>query len=163
MHFMMPALKRAHLWSIALTRRAAEEHELTAARFDLMHFVMTRGRPRQFQISRALGVSAVTISRMVRRLAELGLVVRSASASGRMKWVSLTEEGLRRVQGVVDSVLTPRRFRLDYERVFGRPSQTTFFMIDELYTSVRRVAEKFAPPTCSEWHWYPATPGHPDD
>jgi DNA-binding MarR family transcriptional regulator len=163
MHFMMPALKRAHLWSLALTREAAEEHELTAARFDLMHFVMTRGRPRQFEISRALGVSAVTISRMVRRLEELGLIVRSASASGRKKWVGLTTEGLRRVRAMIESVLTPNRFRRDYEGVFGRPGPRARFIVDELYFSVRAIAEKFGHWTSKEWVWYAPTPGHPDD
>jgi DNA-binding MarR family transcriptional regulator len=163
MHFMMPALKRAHLWSIALTREAAEEHELTAARFDLMHFVMTRRwRPRQFEISRALGVSAVTISRMVRRLAELGLVRRIVSASGRMKWVALTKEGRRRVRGVVRTVLRPQKFRPHFERLFGKPSEKTTFFMDDLYHWVRRVAEGFGPRTHTYWHWY-RPPWHPDD
>jgi DNA-binding MarR family transcriptional regulator len=151
------------LWSISLTRAAAEEHALTAARFDLMHFVLSVGAPRQFEISRALGVSAVTVSRMVRRLAELGLVERRSSASGRRKWVRLTDEGLRRVRGVVDGVLTPGRFRRDFERVFGRPSRRTLELVDELYFGVRAVAERFGAPRSGRWHWYPPTPGHPDD
>ncbi len=108
MHALLFRLKRAFHRSLAHVRPLIAEFGLTPARFDMMkviqdgssgHFV------RQSSIRRALGVSAPTVSRMLKSLETLGLVVRMAYCDKRERLVALTDEGRRRFDAAVLELL----------------------------------------------------------
>src|SRR5258708_18459794 len=78
MHALTFALKRAHHSFLAITRRDFDGCGLTAARFDLLYVVKGKSAGpsliRQSDLRRALGVTAPTVSRMVKSLVALGFV-----------------------------------------------------------------------------------------
>jgi DNA-binding MarR family transcriptional regulator len=98
MHHIHRQLKRALQRHLAIARPIAERFDLTPSRFEVLCAIRERRSAHQADISRALGVTPVTISRMIRRLEELGLVARATSPRDRRaKLVELTPEGLARV------------------------------------------------------------------
>jgi DNA-binding MarR family transcriptional regulator len=98
MHLVHRQLKRALQRHLAVARPIAKRFDLTPSRFELLCAIRERRRARQADISRALGVTPVTVSRMVRRLEELGLVTRAMAPNDRRaKLVELTPEGLARL------------------------------------------------------------------
>jgi DNA-binding MarR family transcriptional regulator len=98
MHHVHRQLKRALQHHLAVARPIAQRFDLTPSRFEVLCAIRERRRPRQADISRALGVTPVTVSRMLRRLEELGLVARAMSPTDkRAKLVELTPEGEARV------------------------------------------------------------------
>jgi DNA-binding MarR family transcriptional regulator len=115
MHYVSFALKRAHYAALAASRPFATKFGLTPARFDLICCAL-RLEISGFQanIARCLGVSQVTISRMVRRMERAGLVRRERIHDDKKKWrVRLTKEGRR-------------RFYLVLRRLQRRPLQRVF-------------------------------------
>jgi DNA-binding MarR family transcriptional regulator len=106
MYDVASELKRAHLRAVAAARSRMAPLGLTPARFDLLYVVHRACRPlRQREITRALGVTAVTVSRMLVRLEQLGLVTRAAeSVDRRAKAVRLTPEGARRVGRAIRAI-----------------------------------------------------------
>jgi DNA-binding MarR family transcriptional regulator len=97
------AMKRAFHGVLRVTRRPLQLCGLTAARFDMMYAVLQVQRkpgspyaPSQRELQQALGVSAPTVSRMVRSLEELGYVMRERPKYGdkRLWIVSLTAKGM---------------------------------------------------------------------
>jgi DNA-binding MarR family transcriptional regulator len=154
MHYLALAFKRAHLRSLALARPTVERLGLTPARFEICHYILGfGGAPRQFQIRRALGVSAVTISRMVRRMAELGLVVRTRI--GRRAFVGLSEEGRKRVENVVKRVLAPFAFSESYETSWGKRDRYTLNLARMIYRYVIAVIRNLGGRAT---HWFPRPP-----
>jgi DNA-binding MarR family transcriptional regulator len=98
MHHVHRQLKTALQRHLAIVRPLAERFDLTPSRFEVLYAIRERRGARQTDISRALGVTPVTISRMIKRLEELGLVARVTSPTDRRaKVVELTPEGLARV------------------------------------------------------------------
>lgn len=78
MHAVFFGIKRAHLEVVhRLARGLLKGTGLTAARFDLMRIVCLRPGVRQVSIRWLLGVSAPTVSRMVKALEESGLLERN--------------------------------------------------------------------------------------
>lgn len=78
MHAVFFGIKRVHLEVVhRLARRLLKGTGLTAARFDLMRIVCLRPGVRQVSIRWLLGVSAPTVSRMLKSLEENGLVERN--------------------------------------------------------------------------------------
>ena len=125
MHALYFRLKRAFQSTVRISRPALRHYGLTPARFDLLyaiqgkhHFLRQREPPSMWQstLRRALGVTAPTVSRMVRSLEELGLVRRRRDhVDTRQRVVELTQEGyalLRRTMhrlmgsGVVELAVT---------------------------------------------------------
>jgi len=98
MHFVPFAFKRAHYTSLAVTRDLAHKFGLTPARFDFFACVRKLGRNNfQAAVARALGVSEVTVSRMVRALEKRGLVRRVIYPyDTRKRGIKLTNQGRRR-------------------------------------------------------------------
>ena len=100
------ASKRVFLSAVRFARTQLEPvaYGLTAARFDMMYALTTRGDDCRFerttiyqsQLRRLLGVSAPVVSRMLRSLEELGWVTRKRPFLGdqRQRSVTLTEAGL---------------------------------------------------------------------
>ena len=70
------SLKRAFHKSNAVTRSMLSGFGLTGSRFDMLYVIWMERRRWIFQsdLRRALGVSAATVSRMLKSLKELGLV-----------------------------------------------------------------------------------------
>jgi DNA-binding MarR family transcriptional regulator len=96
------ATKRAFHGCLRITRLALKHQGLTAARFDML-FSIWRHPHGLFQraLRGQLGVSAPTISRMLRSLEQLGLVRRTRSTADRRQLhVSLTAEGNARILAV---------------------------------------------------------------
>ena len=98
MHFLSFAYKRAHYTALAVARPLAEKYGLTSARFDFFYCVrQLRKGAFQAEISRWLGVSQVTVSRMARALEKRGLVRREQiSHDTRKRIIVMTNEGRRR-------------------------------------------------------------------
>ncbi len=101
MNAILFGLKRAWHGSLRVTRQALASMGLTAARFDLLHAVSERGTNTitQSELRRRLGVNRATVSRMLRSLEDLGLVLREPCYSDRRTLrVSLSDEGRHRIQ-----------------------------------------------------------------
>jgi DNA-binding MarR family transcriptional regulator len=85
---------------------------LTAARFDLLYILWTSPKlpRRQRMLTRKLGVTPPVVSRMLRSLRELRLVVRARDPQDRRGWlISLTDEGLERIGDAVRHFIRRRR------------------------------------------------------
>jgi DNA-binding MarR family transcriptional regulator len=85
MHHIFFSLKRTHHRALAYSRRLSVPYGLTPARFDMM-YAIDRHRDSllwQSHLRRLLGVTAATISRMVRSLEELGYITRDRNAFDR--------------------------------------------------------------------------------
>src|SRR5436309_4765514 len=118
MHALMFRLKRAFHRSLAHVRPLIAEFGLTPARFDMMKTIRdasSGGFIFQSYIRRALGVSAATVSRMLKSLEELGFVVRRPhSCDKREREVAFTEEGRRRFEAAVSALFVSRAKDLSF-------------------------------------------------
>lgn len=109
MHTLFFGIKRAHLRVVALTRPFLEDACLTPARFDMLRIVSLRPHGiLQRNVQYVLGVSGATVSRMIRSLELLGLVVRKRyERDRRCLLVTITEVGIdimrRAMDGAIDS------------------------------------------------------------
>ena len=152
--------KRAFHATLHLTRKHLAAMGLTAARFDML-WAINHGRDHMLQRSLRdlLGVTAATISRMLRSLEELGLIVRERLAVDRRHViVRLTEIGrrlLRRaskrfiesgaMQLAVDCALAGDRAFDEGECIARMESAET--MLENLECAFHRHAELIYP-----WH-----------
>jgi DNA-binding MarR family transcriptional regulator len=95
-------LKRAHHGVLRITRSALAKLGLTAARFDLLYVVHEGQDMTQRELRRELGVSAATVSRMLKSLEVIGLMRRQrADWDRRQRLVRLTEAGRRSIRGAI--------------------------------------------------------------
>jgi len=154
MHFLMFRFKRAHLSSIRAAWKFCAEVKLTPARFDLLRAASQDPQgTHQNVISKVLGLSRVAVSKMVRRLIELGLVTRERSVRDRRTFVvMLTEEGLRRMRLAYARINAEQPFQALYERAFGYRSEITESAVRNLDAAVRQVAW-FIGDWSSEWFY----------
>jgi DNA-binding MarR family transcriptional regulator len=160
MHPISYQLKRAHLCAVGVGRRIVNEVEaMTPARFDILFLLrkqMPRFAPRtalgttrmrQREVQRLLGLSATTISKMFKRLGELGLVTRYREryGDGRVNFVQLTALGLERIQQALGIVFTGRPLVTSYDalvrpRLPPRPRRTwKYRLLAELDELLHRV------------------------
>jgi DNA-binding MarR family transcriptional regulator len=158
-------LKRAFQGTLRVSRSALGACGLTAARFDLLYALYKRplGAETQRTITRELGVSRSTVSRMLGSLEALGIVARRhVSGDRRQRWVALTDAGRSRIgravfrlyrsgsaQLAVDSALGGERW-YDYE-------SDCFFAMGALNDMLNRVRRAFADFATLYYRW------HPDD
>lgn len=126
------SLKRAFHSSLRLTRSLIAAFGLTAARFDMLFAIR---RPceepncrfmccgvMQRDLVRTLGVSAPTVSRMLRSLEKLGLVVRERLARDtRQLRVFLTSAGRARVDDAYAELECSGAIELAYECALSPP------------------------------------------
>lgn len=109
MHAVFFGIKRVHLRVITLTRPLLEAAGLTPARFDMLRIISLYPHGiMQSNIRYLLGVSAATVSRMLKSLQLLGLVVRRTyERDGRCRLVTITEVGIdsmrRALHDTIDS------------------------------------------------------------
>ena len=154
MHFLTFRIKRAHLASLRATREFCEEVELTVARFDFMRAAGTRVEgTRQNEITSILGLSREAVSKMVRRLIDLGLVRRERCPWDRRTYVvSLTEEGERRMRATYVRLHEEQPFQSLYERVFGPRSEITVLAVQNLDATLVRTGW-FIGDTSRKWFY----------
>jgi DNA-binding MarR family transcriptional regulator len=103
MHALNFRLKRAFQSTLRIARPALRPFGLTPARFDLLYAIQGENHSRKLRdppsmwqsaLRRALGVTAPTVSRMLRSLEELGLVRRWRDFNDtRQRVVELTRDG----------------------------------------------------------------------
>ena len=100
MHPVFFGLKRAYYATLGLTRRTLRKMGLTAARVDMLYVIHKRGRypTKQGALWRTLGVCPSVVSRMLKRLEEMGYVERDfVTCDTRKRWVKLTTKGRARI------------------------------------------------------------------
>ena len=154
MHCLMFRFKRAHLSSLRAARPFCEELELTPARFDFLRSATLHVQgTQQSEITKILGLSSVAISKMVRRLIELGLVTRERDPRDRRTFiVTITEEGARRMREAYVRILEEQPFQSLYERCFGPRSELTVCAVQNLDAVVRHAAWFIGDWSC-EWFY----------
>jgi DNA-binding MarR family transcriptional regulator len=78
MHPVFFELKRAYYATLGLTRRTLRKMGLTAARMDMLFVIHKKGRypTQRSALWRTLGVCPSVVSRMLKRLEEMGYVRR---------------------------------------------------------------------------------------
>jgi DNA-binding MarR family transcriptional regulator len=100
MHPVFFGLKRAYYATLGLTRRTLGKMGLTAARMDMLYVIHKNGwRPtQQSSLWRTLGVCPSVVSRMLKRLEEMGYVRRDVvTCDTRCRKVTLTIQGRARI------------------------------------------------------------------
>jgi DNA-binding MarR family transcriptional regulator len=169
MHAISFQLKRAHLQAVAFGRVAvAKVGRMTPARFDLMYALRqpnlrderdnrhfqgpVRFEPLmagvfQSELTRVLGLARSTVSRMLKRLEELGWITRMRIGleDGRSKYVRLTKEGLRRIWRAMRRVFRGRIALESYELMFKRlfPRQHPLVSLDAKWCTINSIARHF--------------------
>ncbi len=107
-------IKRVHLNLLQVSRALLAQSELTPARFDMMRIIeMHEDGTSQQKLQDLLGVTGATVSRMLKSLEELELVVRERCAwDRRRKIVKVTAWGKKHVSDVrfmlIDSLISHR-------------------------------------------------------
>lgn len=110
MHVSFFGIKRVHLRAIAVTRPMIEDYLLTPARFDMLRIVLLHPEGiGQATVQWLLGVSAPTVSRMLKALQQLGFVERERDVEdGRCLIVRLTEVGKVAVRMALEATVVNR-------------------------------------------------------
>jgi len=118
MHYLSFAFKRAHYASLRATRPFATKFGLTPARFDLICCALRlRGTAYQANIARSLGVSQVTVCRMVRAMEQGGLIRRVRIYGDTKKWRICLAKAGRRCFYLVLRSLQPRPLQRLFQTV----------------------------------------------
>jgi DNA-binding MarR family transcriptional regulator len=100
MHPVFFGLKRAYYATLGLTRRTLRKMGLTAARMDMLYVIHKKGRysTPQGALWRTLGVCPSVVSRMLKRLEQMGYVERNVVTNDtRKRTVKLTTKGRARI------------------------------------------------------------------
>jgi len=110
MHSLLFDLKRAYQASTRTLNPlfGGVQEGLTQARYRVLYAINRKLSLLQSELRRALGVSAATISKMVRRLVELGVVERWPHRDRRQHQLLLTHTGrdwLRRAQAALEATI----------------------------------------------------------
>ncbi len=83
MHSALFGLKRGYYGALRYARRTLGAFGVTPARFDLMFALRENGWHLQSELRRILGVAGPTVSRMVKSLEKLGLVLKERAVHDR--------------------------------------------------------------------------------
>jgi DNA-binding MarR family transcriptional regulator len=170
MHAIVFGTKRAFHGALRVMRKPLLSMGLTAARFDLMsalafcHGVERRyGVPMlQSELRRTLGVSASVVSRMLRSLEALGLVVRRRLefCDRRQREVSLTERGLACIREARRALLRAVGRVVCTAICFGkqRDADRRFYHLAMLESYLSALRTEFGDGATLYYPW-----GHPDD
>jgi len=123
-------IKRAHLAVIALGRKLFEQHDMapmTPARFDLLYAILAR-RPKyggplassQTQLRDDLKLSHPTISKLVKRLVQLGIVrTRRCNSDRRQTIVEITTDGHALLLRAIDFIFNRQPIKSHFTQVVG--------------------------------------------
>jgi DNA-binding MarR family transcriptional regulator len=143
MHFAAFAFKRAHRASLALVRPWLKGTPITPARYDILHVVQS-STVHQAELCRALGLSSATISRALKRLEDLGLVIRTRyHLDRRCKILQLTALGLLEFRRVLYEIVMPDTLSFEYELAIGTPRYNAPQRVRDLYRELRKMARFF--------------------
>ena len=160
MNAMMFGSKRAFHGCLRVMRRRLQAHGLTAARFDMLSAILrdpSCSCP-QRELRDLLGVSSPVISRMLRSLERLGLVVRERVDDGdrRQKWIKLTAAGRERIQKARKELI-PEAMRLVRKAISFGKLDDAFLHMCNLEDYLRGMRTEFGDRASLSYPW------HPDD
>ena len=122
MHAIFFGLKRAFHGTLRVSRSALQASGLTAARFDLLYALYRRPLRAEAQraLTRKLGVTRSTVSRMLASLEALGIVRRTRiPCDRRQRWVALTDAGRARIQRAVSWLVSAGSAQLAVDSALG--------------------------------------------
>jgi DNA-binding MarR family transcriptional regulator len=158
-------LKRAFHGTLRVTRSGLAACGLTAARFDLLYCLYERdgGAAAQRTLTRELGVTRATTSRMLASLEALGVVTRARlSGDRRQRWVTLTAAGRGRIRRAVYQLDSLGSSQLAVNSALGGKrwydfDSHGFFEMAKLDEMLSRIRSAFADFATLFYPW------HPDD
>jgi len=155
-------LKRAHQGSLRVGHQLTKEFGLTPARFDLMVAVKrfreeVPGHITQRELRRILGVSAPTVSRMVRSLEVLRLIWRGPRSENTRR-LGLTARGRALIRRALKRLFHSGLARRIADRALRRGGRAYDFMRREELDEVLGTMRRFFGDTATL-----AYPWHPDD
>jgi DNA-binding MarR family transcriptional regulator len=164
MNAILFGMKRSFQASIRFTRSAVAAFGLTAARFDMLYAIKSSYKihdVRQSDLRRSLGVTAPTVSRMLRSLEKLGFVsrVRPTSGDTRQRIVSLTSAGLACIRRAFRSLVRRRTVRRAFDAVLtvGQPLAAWLVETEIAESVCWRIRRGFGDIATLGYPW------HPDD
>jgi DNA-binding MarR family transcriptional regulator len=160
--------KRAFYGILRVTRRALASFGLTAARYDMLYAICggdlgpdpTDYQTEQSELPQKLGVHKSVVSRMLRSLEELGLVVRERCEGDRRRlWVELTEAGLARLRDAARCLTRASQRLLCMAICFGRwrDRDERFQHMSEYESYLCAIRREYGDSAWLAYRW------HPDD
>lgn len=155
MHAMFFGIKRVHLRVLHISRGLLRGVELTPARFDMMRLIKVYEEDgiRQATIQCFLGVSAATVSRMLKSLEALGFIARERVAHDRrcvvVRITAAGDETLARAMPLVDRGIAERLAL----RGLGFARDTAQAALGTLQTMLLRIRRNYADPVLVEHPW----------
>jgi DNA-binding MarR family transcriptional regulator len=110
MHAIFFGAKRAFHATLRILRKPLKSHGLTPARFDLLWILHGAScGAHQSTLRKMLGVTAPTVSRMVKSLEALGLVrTERGRCDRRQRYVELTKAGIERMRAAAECFIRGR-------------------------------------------------------
>jgi DNA-binding MarR family transcriptional regulator len=158
-------LKRAFHATLRFGRRALTAMGLTAARFDLLYALYAGSGEMgvmQSRLRRILGVSAPVVSRMLKSLEALGLVVRERAPNDtRQRRVDLTAQGRARIGHAIRRMVRSGYVQLALDSALARGSwfddDACFWAMCAIDDSLTAVRQGFGDGASLYYRW------HPDD
>jgi DNA-binding MarR family transcriptional regulator len=163
MNAILFGLKRAFQASIRFTRPMVAQFGLTAARFDMLYAIKQSSKcgMKQSDLRRTLGVTAPTVSRMLRSLEKLGLVLgaRSRHGDARERFIYLTIAGLACIRRAIRFILRRRKVRIAFDIALttGLPRTMELVETDNADSVCNRIRKGFGDTATLYYRW------HPDD
>jgi DNA-binding MarR family transcriptional regulator len=158
MHSISFLLKRSHLKVTAFAKEAVRSvKDMTPLRFDVLCFARQRwiqfdpcpsprGLTTQRAITRALGLHPSTISKLLKRLEELGWITRFRDyGDPRVKGVELTRLGVRKAWEAMRRVFRGRLLLKPFEEIARalRPTAHVIEGVEHLYDTLELIADFF--------------------
>jgi DNA-binding MarR family transcriptional regulator len=161
MHPILFNLKRSFHATLNLTRHAFHALGVTAARFDMLYAIDAWGAQRltQSRLRTELGVSAPTVSRMIRSLEQLGYVSRTRCSYDRRHVITrLTALGRSILRRAI-ALLSPNVWLAFECALTPRPWSDTacFLAMSAAESPLRSIRDAFRDPARLTYDW------HPDD
>lgn len=83
-------------------RLVLKEYPITSAQFDLLQRLYFRGPMKMVDLSQSLGIAKSTLSGIVKRLESAGYVERKRGTDKRVYMLSVTDEGRRIIENVIE-------------------------------------------------------------
>jgi DNA-binding MarR family transcriptional regulator len=165
MHAVFFGTKRAFHATLRILRKPLKGYGLTAARFDLL-WVLSQAcfATRQSKLRKELGVTAPTVSRMVKSLEALGLVRTERDRyDRRQRCVELTKAGLATIRAAAECFIRGRIGKRILQRAFAcgvvgaRRTEAVFQCTSETEDMLRCIRQMCGDTATLHYPW------HPDD
>jgi DNA-binding MarR family transcriptional regulator len=156
MHAMFFGFKRAHWRVVGITRQLLRGIVLTPARFDMMRIIAMHGEHGvlQAKIRDLLGVSAPTVSVMLRALELLGFVKRSRFVrDARHLLVKITEVGKEQVGYAIDRLIKSGVADELAGNALSRDPEVGAAEVERVRGYLRRIRQNYADPAPFEDPW----------